>query len=277
MCPRKTTTKKAPTKSKKDKKPKLLLSSDTLSGYGLDLVFQMAKDLGFDGIDLAMWKNFDAWQQSYVQTLIEKYDMPVPVVQTSRKVNLKEMNEAVDLAREVDAAVLSLNAPEFFNLSSGRFLKNHLPAYKHHNKEMKFSIINPEKVNYLGIIPKYYFQDMVSIIKKHKTYLALDIAHMSEDVLESQFLRKMGSFIPYLSVVYLSDVDKHGKKHLPLGEGVLKLPVIMKKFKGLEYDGYFSLKLDLSQKVLADMDKVELILKKCRIHFKENYENVVID
>jgi hypothetical protein len=59
---------------------------------------------------------------------------------------------------------------------------------------------------------------MVQIIKKHKTYLALDIAHMEEEVLESQFLRKMANFIPYLSVVYISDVDKHGKKHLPLGE-----------------------------------------------------------
>jgi hypothetical protein len=96
-----------------------------------------------------MWKNFDAWQQTYVKELIEKYEMPVPVVQTSRKVNLKEMNEAVDLARTIGSEVVSLNAPEFFNVASGRFVKNHLPAYKHHNKEIKFSIINPEKVNYL--------------------------------------------------------------------------------------------------------------------------------
>ena len=61
----------------------------------------MAKNLGFDGIDLAMWKNFDAWQETYVQDLIKKYKMPVPVVQTSRNVNIKEMNEAVDLARSV--------------------------------------------------------------------------------------------------------------------------------------------------------------------------------
>lgn len=275
--PIKSTWRKRATKLSQVKKPKFLLSTDTLSGYGLDLIFNMAKKLWFDGIDLAMWKNFDAWQQTYVKELIEKYEMPVPVVQTSRKVNLKEMNEAVDLARTIGSEVVSLNAPEFFNVASGRFVKNHLPAYKHHNKEIKFSIINPEKVNYLWIIPKYYFSDMVQIIKKHKTYLALDIAHMEEEVLESQFLRKMANFIPYLSVVYISDVDKHGKKHLPLGEWELKLPLLFKKFKGLEYDGYFSLKLDLSQKVLADMDKVELILKKCRVHFNENYEQIVIE
>jgi hypothetical protein len=34
----------------------LLLSTDTLPNYGLDLVFSIAKSTGFDGIDLAMWK-----------------------------------------------------------------------------------------------------------------------------------------------------------------------------------------------------------------------------
>ena len=72
-----------------------------------------------------MWKNFDAWQENYVKDLIKKYKMPVPVIQTSRNINLKEMNEAVNLAKEVDAKVISVNAPESFNVKSGRFLKNH--------------------------------------------------------------------------------------------------------------------------------------------------------
>lgn len=59
---------------------------------------------------------------------------------------------------------------------------------------------------------------MVQIIKKYSMYLGLDIAHVEEEVLENQFMRKMANFIPYLSVVYLSDVDKHGTMHLPMGE-----------------------------------------------------------
>jgi lipocalin len=45
----------------KNEKPLFLLSSDTLSSYGLDLVFEVAKESGYDGVDLALWKNFDAW------------------------------------------------------------------------------------------------------------------------------------------------------------------------------------------------------------------------
>lgn len=257
-------------------KPQILLSSDSLWWYGLDLIFQLAKEHGYDGIDLAMWKNFDAWQIEYVQTLIKKYKMPVSVVQTSRKVNIKEMNQAVDLARAVEAKVVSVNAPEYFSIQSGRFLKKHLPSYKLHNKDMKFSIINPEKKNYFAIIPKYYFQNMVDIIKTYKMYLALDVVNVEEEVLESQFIRKMNNFIPYLSVVYISDIDKHGTRHLPLGEGELKLPLLLKKFKWLEYSGFFSVKLTLSQRELADMEKVALILKKCRTYYKENFEDVVI-
>lgn len=264
-------------KSEKQNKAQILLSTDTLSWYGLDLIFKMATSLWFDGIDLAMWKNFDAWQEWYVKDLMAKYGISIPVIQTSRNVNLKEMNEAVDLARSVNAQVLSINAPEFFNISSGKFLKTHLTSYKHHNKWLKFSIINPKKVNYLWVLPKYHFQDMVQIIKKYKAYLAMDISNIEEEKLEIEFMKKMGVFIPYLSVMYISDVDKRGTWHLPLGEWTLKLPLLFKKLKWFGYDGYFSLKLDLSKKILSDMEKVELILKKCRMHIKENYENIVIE
>jgi len=265
-----------PRAKKKTKKAPLLLSTDTLSGYGLDLIFQLAKEQWYDWLDLAMWKNFDAWSIEYVTELTKKYKLPIKVIQISRKVNIKEMNQAVDLAKAVDADVITINSPEIFNVKSYRFLKKHLPAYKKHNKGIKFSIINPKDASYIGLIPKFYFKNMVEIIKKYSMYLGLDIAHISEEVLEYQFMRKMSNFVPYLSVVYLSDVDKHGNLHLPLGEGQLKLEELLKRFKGTEYDSYFSVKLELEKKVLADMKKVEVLLKKCRLHFKENYEDLVI-
>ncbi len=266
-----------PRKAKKPaKKADFLLSTDSLSGYGLDLIFQLAKEQWYDWIDLAMWKNFDAWSTEYVEELVKKYKIPVKVIQISSKVNIKEMNQAVDLAKAVEAEVITINSPEIFNLKSYRFLTNHLPAYKKHNKAIKFSIINPKDATYLWLIPKFYFKNMVEIIRKYSMYLWLDIAHVSEDVLENQFIRKMANFIPYLSVVYLSDVDKHWHIHLPLGEGELKLPMILKKFKQFEYDNFFSLKIKLDKKVLADIWKVEVILKKCRVHYKEYYEDAKI-
>lgn len=255
-------------------KAQFLLSTDTLSGYGLDLIFDTARQLNFDGIDLAMWKNFDAWHTEYVKDLVEKYDMPVRVVQISDKANIKEMNQALDLGKELGADVVTINAPGIMNFSSFKFLKTNLPAYKAHNKSIKFSIINPEDKNVLWVIPKRYFSSMVEIIRKYRMYLALDVANVQEDLLDYQFMKKMSNFVPYLSNVYLSDVGKDGKKHLPLWDGVYKLPTLLKKFKQNEYYGYFSLKLNLSKKDLADIDKVKVILKKCRTYYKENYEQL---
>jgi hypothetical protein len=50
----------------------------------------------------------------------------------------------------------------------------------------------------------------------------------------------------------------------------------LKKFKMNEYFWYFSLKLDLDKKDLADVDKIKVILKKCRLYYKENFEDLVI-
>jgi BioD-like phosphotransacetylase family protein len=96
-----------------------------------------------------MRKNFDAWSIEYVVGLTKKYELPVKVVQISSKANIKEMNQAVDLAKELEAEVITINAPEILNITTYRFLTTHLPAYKKHNKSIKFSIINPKNSSYL--------------------------------------------------------------------------------------------------------------------------------
>ncbi len=271
VTPAKKTTRSTSTTKKKVTWAPCLLSTDTLGWYGLDLIFQTAKEQWYDGIDLAMWKNFDARQLAYVQELINKYDIPVEVVQISNKANLKEMNQAVDLAKMINAKVITINAPDFFNIWSYRFLSAHLPAYKHHNKDIKFSIINPEDKAILWIIPKYHYSNKASIIKKHLMYLALDVANLQEADLEEQFMKKMANFIPYLSTVYLSDVDHQGRKHIPLGDGSLKIQPLLAKFKQLDYAWYFSVKLELSKQELSDIEKVKLILRKCRDHVRDRY------
>jgi sugar phosphate isomerase/epimerase len=96
-------------------------------------------------------------------------------------------------------------------------------------------------------------------------------------VLETEFIRKIPNFIPYLSVVYLSDKSKTGQSHLPLGDGELKLPNILKKLKQFEYQSLFSVKLDLNKRELSDQSKVELILKKCKSYYNEYYRDAKID
>lgn len=261
----------------KKNKAEFLLSTDSLSWYWLDLIFETARNINFDWIDLAMWKSFDSWSSKYVKKLSEKYEMPVKVIQISSNTNSKEMNKAVDMAKELWVENITINPPRFTNWKSYRFISNNISSYKRQNPNIKFSIINPPKSSLFMLpIPEYHFNNIVDIIKKYKVYLWFDVANIDEQALEINFLRKISGFVPHIWVVYLSDKTKTWVWHVPLWDWSLKLPTILKKFKQHEYYWNFSLKLEIDKKDLADIEKVEQILKKCKLYYKENFEELVI-
>ncbi len=260
------------------KKSQILLSSDSLSGYGLDLIFQLTKEAGFDGIDLATRKNFDARNINYVKKLSEKHELPIRIVQVSSSINEKEINKAIDLCYETKADTISINPPKIFNMKSYNFLMDNLPRLRKENKNIHFSIINPENSNIFALpIPKYRFTNVVEIIKKYSCYLWLDIANMDTEEFEWNFMRKLREFLPYISTIYFSDKTRLGYWHVLPGEWTLKLEGFLKKLKEYNYRRHISIKLDLSKADLADSERVLLILKKARKYMQENFDEVEID
>jgi len=260
------------------KKPACLFSSDSLSWYGLDLIFDLVKEAGFDGIDLAIRKNFDARKVDYVKKLSDTYELPVKVIQTSDNLNDKEINRAIDLCYELGADTIAINAPTFFNFKSFNFIADNILRWRKENKAIHFTIINPEDSSVFALpIPKYRFSNMVEIVKKYLCYIGLDIANLDSDAFETDFMRKIKDFLPYLAVVYLSDKTRVGEWHILPGEGVLKLPTFLKKLKEYGYNRYISTKIKIAKWDLADSDKVKIILKKSRKYLQENYEEVELD
>lgn len=264
--------------SNKKVKNEFLLSTDSLPSYGLDLIFEVCKEAGYDGIDLALWKSFDAWNTSYVKKLVKKHEVPVRIIQVSNSPTHKEMNQAIALCEATWADTVTLNAPTFFNMKAYRFLLDNLSKYKEENPKIKFSIINPEDASFFALpIPKYRFGNIVEIIKKHSSYLALDIANIDADAFEDDFMRKLPEFVPYVSVVYFADKTKLGKAHVLPGEWVLKLSGFLKRAKQASYERYFSTKVTLDKKDLSDTDKVVVMLKKARAYYKDFFEDIKID
>jgi len=260
------------------KKTECLFSTDSLSGYGLDLVFELVKEAWFDGIDLAIWKNFDSRKVDYVKKLSENYGLPIKVIQTSDNLNDKEINRAIDLCYALGADTIAINAPKFFNFKAFSFISDNVLRRRKENKSIHFSIINPEDSSVFALpIPKFRFSNMVEIVKKYLCYIWLDIANLDSDSFESDFLRKMKDFLPYLSVIYFSDKSRVWEWHILPGDWVLKLPTFLKRLKEYGYNRYVSTKIQISKADLADSDKVKLILKKSRKYLQENYEEVELD
>ena len=264
--------------SSEEKTSECIFSSDSLSGYGLDLVFDLVKEAGFDGLDLAIWKNFDARKVDYVKKLSETYKLPVRVIQTSDNLNDKEINRAIDLCYALWADTIAINAPKFFNFKTFSFISDNILKRRKENKSIHFAIINPEDSSLFALpIPKYRFSNMVEIVKKYLCYIWLDVANLDSDAFETDFMRKIKDFLPYLAVVYLSDKTRVGDWHILPGDWVLKLEAFLKKLKEFGYNRYVSTKIKISKPDLADSDKVKLILKKAKNYLTENYCEAKID
>lgn len=256
-------------------KPAFLFSTDSLSGYGLDLTFQLVKEAWFDGLDVALWKNFDAWNIDYVQKLSEKHELPIKVIQVSDNVNEKEMNKALDLCYALGVDTISINAPKMLNFKAFTYIVNNIFRRKKDNKNIHFTLINPTDSNIFALpIPKYRFSNVVEIIKKYLCYLGLDISNMDSNAFENDFLRRIKDFLPYVSIFYLSDKSRIGEDHILPWDGTLKLAFLLQKLKEYGFNRYISTKIKMSKTDLADVDKVKIILKKARKYYVENFDEL---
>lgn len=78
----------------------LLLSTSSLSGYGLHKIFLLAKQAGYDGIDLSVDFNiFDTCDATYIDSLITLVNIPVISISApERKLTKKQFDQILSLA-----------------------------------------------------------------------------------------------------------------------------------------------------------------------------------
>jgi hypothetical protein len=116
------------------------------------------------------------------------------------------------LCYELGADTIAINAPKFFNFKAFGFISDNILKRRKEHKAIHFCIINPEDSSLFALpIPNYRFSNMVEIVKKYLCYIGLDISNLDSDSFESDFLRKMKDFLPYLAVIYFSDKSRIGE------------------------------------------------------------------
>lgn len=252
----------------------LLLSTDTLPNYWLDLIFSIAKDAWFDGIDLAMRKWFDAWDEEYVQKLSFEYDIPVYIIQTSSRLNQKELDKALDICQTTNCETICINAPKITDFKSYDFISNNLTNYKEKNPDIHFTILNPKDSKLFALpIPEYRFSNIVDIVKKYDTYIWLDISNIDMDFFENELTRKIDDYAPYISVIYLSDKTKDWKCHLVPWEWTLDLRTFLQKLKKSWYNRPISIKLDFKPTELASREKLKKQFRKVKSYYNKFFVN----
>lgn len=258
--------------------PKILLSTDSLPSYWLDYIFDVAKNVWFDWIDLAMGKNFDARNSKYVKKLVKKYELPIHIIQTSPSITPREIQQAISLAEAVDAKIIASNAPKYFDIKQYKLISDGVVDWKKQFPNIDFSIITPDSssITLLPVFPKYRFSSIVEIIKKYKATVWLDTSYITQESWDTMMMKKLENMVPYISVVYASDKNSSWVSHLPLGEGILPINTLLKQLYKYNYNGIFSVKLTFSKKDLADIDRIEMYFQKSidyiKRYFKEEEE-----
>jgi sugar phosphate isomerase/epimerase len=114
---------------------RVYLSSGSLSNYGLDRVFELARSAGFDGVELIVDGRTDSVHPDYLKKLMIRHSLPISAVHSPfsfidppgwEKDEISRVKRSIALAEELGAGLLVLHSPFFTDHAYRRWLENDL-------------------------------------------------------------------------------------------------------------------------------------------------------
>jgi hypothetical protein len=104
--------------------------------------------------------------------LSSSYGLPVYIIQTSSKLNQKEMDKALDLCQATNADIICVNAPKITDFKAYDFIVDNLKKYKESNPDIHFTILNPKDSKLFALpIPEFRFSNIIDIVKKYDSFV----------------------------------------------------------------------------------------------------------
>lgn len=249
----------------------LLLSTNSLQGYGLNRIFELSKTAGFDGIDLSInYGLFDTYNTDYIKTLIQEYKLPVLAVSAPKQIASKRVVDLATLTKEIGAKVLILQPPKITDFKLASWYKREIPKLR--EKEfLSIALENAPAGTFLGFIPEHAMgstEDLRSF--KH---ISLDTARIGEQ--RKDLMRAYTAFKKFLVHIHLSNLYK-GQKYAPPQEGIMPLESFLTKLKQDRYPGAISLKILPKYIQAGDDEKVLEELKRSKDYFDKYYTKVEV-
>lgn len=247
----------------------LLLCTDSLQGYGLNRIFELAKEAGYDGIDLSVnFGLYDTFNAEYIKRLIDETGMPVMAVSAPKQIAVKRVKELVTLTKKIEAKVLILQPPKITNFKLTAWYKKEIPKLR--EKEfLSIALENAPAGTFLGFIPEHSMGSTIEM--RSFKHISLDTARIGEQ--RKDLIRAYTAFKKCLVHVHLSNFYK-GKKYAPPQEGIMPLESFLTKLKQDKYPGAVSIKVLPKYLNAGEDDKVIDELKKSKDYFDKYYTNV---
>lgn len=213
-----------------------LLSTDSLRGYGLNRIFEFAKETGFEGLEVALdVRQFDTQDAEYLNELQKQYGLPIRVVRAFPNSTIKQTMLALEIAHAVDAKVLVIEPPRLFDFKYKDWIKKQVPAFRK-KYQISIALKNGPSEYLWGILPGRAMSSIPDLQSFKE--VCLDVSNLYGKKID--LMRAYDIMKPYLTHVHLSNVNK-GLDHSLLEEGIMPLESFLTKLKKDGYDKDISL------------------------------------
>ncbi len=249
----------------------LTISTDSLKGYGLNRIFNFAKEAQYDGIDLAITPhNYDTQNTKYIKSLIDEFNIPVLSIQTPAKANPKKIKSAVTMAKALNTKIIIIQPPKIFDFKYIQWLKTEIPKIRQ-KENISIAMQNSPSDTFLGIIPEHAMGSTLDL-KKFK-HASLDTTRIAQK--KGDLIRIYKSLRKYIVHIHLSNV-KAGKPYYLPTQGILPIESFLTKLKQDNYKGILSIKVNPKTLNVGKDEKVLNELKNQKEFYETYFKNVTL-
>ncbi|MFQ6014527.1 MAG: sugar phosphate isomerase/epimerase family protein [Anaerolineae bacterium] len=263
---------------------KLALSTGSLYTYGVDRVFALAKEVGFDGVEVLIDPRWDTRHSHYLNSLQARYDLPILSVHSpfTRKVDgweedeVERVKRSVVLAEAVGAQTLVVHLPLRFveilmkglfigvglylplggQLGYRRWLLQELTEFQA-STAVTVAVENMPVKRFLGLqIQGYHLNDFHYL--ERFPYLTLDTTHLATrglDILDAY--QRLADRVVH---VHLSNYN--GYEHRLLNDGHLPLAQLLHRLAEDSFAGVVTLEFNPHTMEAKDERKVRENLER---------------
>lgn len=247
----------------------LLLSTDSLRGYGLNRIFELAKQAGYEGIDLMVdFGQFDTFNTEYLKKLIGESGIKVHSVCVPPMTTTKRITECVEMAKEIGAKVVVIQPPKIHEFKMAGWLNKEIPKLREKHF-LSIALENAPAGTYLGFIPEHAMSSTKDL--KNFKHVALDTARIGEQ--KKDLMRAYNAFKKYLVHVHLSNVY-HGKKYSPPDQGVMPLESFLTKLKQDHYPGAIAIRIHPKYLSAGEDEKLVKKLQEVKEYYDKYYTKI---
>lgn len=251
----------------------LLLSTSSLTGYGLHRIFAFAKKAGYAGIDIALGSiNYDLWDEDYIFELVKEFNMPViSITAPSKWMSTKKLEKIVIIAKKLSVQIITVAPPHITDKDTKWFGA----ALSKLKKDTHISICvqNVEPKFLFFVIPEYRNATFTQI-KGVTGDTTLDILAVDSKS-SMDIIKAHGVLWSSMKNIFFS--DKKGMKRgiLPGGAGggisYLPLESFLMKLKTTWYGGYITLKVNPAEIGVGNTERVIQNLEYMKNYYDKHF------